>query len=130
MPLSGYHEVPIDCQYDLEGNQLYDVKWYKDGQQFFRCLPNGDTTNYTVEGIHLSIEDTPRIGSCPVTLTRLSSKTNGEFKCEVTAERPSFDSATKSIKFRVLEPPSPRVQNSIKGLFILLYVLTKGRAVQ
>lgn len=117
VPLGGYHEVPIDCQYNLEGTKLYDVKWYKDGEQFFRCLPNGDTMDYPVEGIHLYIDGTPRTGSCPLTLIGLSSRTTGEYKCEVTGEAPSFVSAAKSTRFRMMEPPSPRVQNSLKGLF-------------
>lgn len=107
--------MPIDCRYDLEGSQLYDVKWYKDGQQFFRCLPNGETMNYPLEGIQLYIEGTPRIGSCPLTLIGLSSKAAGEYKCEVTAEGPTFGSAAKSIRFRVMER-APRVQNNLKGV--------------
>lgn len=117
VPLGGYHEVPLDCQYDLENSQLYDVKWYKDGLQFFRCLPNGETMEYPVEGIQIYIERTPRIGSCPLTLIGLTSKTAGEYKCEVTVEGPSFGSDAKSTRFRVMEP-SPRVQQNGKGLFL------------
>ena len=26
----------LQCLYDLEGEELYSVKWYKQGQEFFR----------------------------------------------------------------------------------------------
>lgn len=116
--------MPLDCQYDLEDSQLYDVKWYKDGRQFFRCLPNGETMQYPVEGIQIYIERTPRTGSCPLTLIGLSTKTAGEFKCEVTAEGPTFGSDAKSTRFRVMEP-APRVQQNVnnKGSFgLLVYI--------
>lgn len=29
----------LGCQYDLEGDPLYSVKWYKDGDEFFRYSP-------------------------------------------------------------------------------------------
>ncbi|KAF0763573.1 Ig-like domain-containing protein, partial [Aphis craccivora] len=29
----------LKCTYDLEGEHLYSVKWYKNGDEFFRYLP-------------------------------------------------------------------------------------------
>lgn len=29
----------LECHYDLQGEPLYSVKWYKDGNEFFRFLP-------------------------------------------------------------------------------------------
>lgn len=34
--LSFEHLLHRQCNYDLEGSQLYSVKWYKNGQEFFR----------------------------------------------------------------------------------------------
>ena len=34
--------VRLECHYDLEGEALYSVKWYKDGREFFRFLPGDD----------------------------------------------------------------------------------------
>lgn len=55
MPLGASHEAPLDCRYDLEGSFLYDVKWYKDGQQFFRCQPNGSVQVYPANGVRVNI---------------------------------------------------------------------------
>ena len=32
-------DAVLKCLYDLEDEHLYRVKWYKDGQEFFRFIP-------------------------------------------------------------------------------------------
>lgn len=29
----------LECLYDLDGEALYSVKWYKDGNEFYRYVP-------------------------------------------------------------------------------------------
>ncbi len=31
--------VSLRCLFDLEGERLYSVKWYKDREEFFRFIP-------------------------------------------------------------------------------------------
>lgn len=31
--------VRLECTYDMDGEILYSVKWYKDGQEFYRFVP-------------------------------------------------------------------------------------------
>jgi len=31
--------VELNCQFDMEGDQLYTVKWYKGRKEFFRYVP-------------------------------------------------------------------------------------------
>ncbi|XP_071053465.1 uncharacterized protein [Onthophagus taurus] len=100
VPTIANHEAPLDCKYKLENMQLYDVKWYKDGDQFFRCLPNGEVYEYPVDGLKIYYTKFAPIGSCPVTLTALNTKSTGEYKCEVSAEAPNFNVATKSAKLK------------------------------
>lgn len=33
------NNVKLECRFDLEGEALYSVKWYKDGNEFYRFLP-------------------------------------------------------------------------------------------
>ena len=35
-----FSPVTLRCEYDLEGRNLYSVKWYKDGLEFFRYMPD------------------------------------------------------------------------------------------
>ena len=36
------HAVKLECHYDMEGEALYSVKWYKDGREFYRFVPRDD----------------------------------------------------------------------------------------
>lgn len=29
----------LECHYDMDGEELYSVKWYKDGHEFYRYIP-------------------------------------------------------------------------------------------
>lgn len=29
----------LECHFDLDGEALYSVKWYKDGNEFYRYIP-------------------------------------------------------------------------------------------
>ena len=35
-------EVTMGCQYRLNSDQLYSVKWYRDHNEFYRFIPTGD----------------------------------------------------------------------------------------
>ena len=36
-------EVTMGCQYRLNSDQLYSVKWYRDHNEFYRFIPTGDS---------------------------------------------------------------------------------------
>ena len=45
------------CKFDMEGDILYSVKWYKDDLEFYRFVPN-DRPKLQVfpqEGIHVDV---------------------------------------------------------------------------
>ncbi|XP_044762551.1 uncharacterized protein LOC123319566 [Coccinella septempunctata] len=96
VPRQASHEASLDCRYSLEFNEtLYDVKWYKDGSEFFRCKPNGHTLQFDIENIKLSISSKlVQPGRCCVTLIELNENTSGEYACEVSLEFP-FNAKTK-----------------------------------
>ena len=49
----------LGCDYNLEGSKLYSVKWYKDGQEFFRFMPSMDNKIevFSVRGVSIEVSE-------------------------------------------------------------------------
>ena len=49
----------LGCDYNLEGSKLYSVKWYKDGQEFFRFMPSMDNKIevFSVRGVNVEVRE-------------------------------------------------------------------------
>lgn len=87
-PVAG-SSVPLRCVFDMEGDELYSVKWYKTNAEFYRYLPkdNPPAQVYEVEGVSVDLSQS---GQNVVTLENVSLKSSGLYRCEVSAEAPSF----------------------------------------
>ncbi|XP_059617395.1 uncharacterized protein LOC132262224 isoform X2 [Phlebotomus argentipes] len=92
------------CHYDLEGDALYSVKWYKGRQEFYGYTPKEVPTMkiFSIAGIaiikslsnesHITLEDVQLISS-------------GRYSCEVTVDAPSFHTFISSADMEVVELP-------------------------
>ncbi|XP_055680488.1 uncharacterized protein LOC129788434 [Lutzomyia longipalpis] len=92
------------CHYDLEGDALYSVKWYKGRQEFYGYTPKEMPTMkiFSIAGIsiikslsnesHITLEDVQLISS-------------GRYSCEVTVDAPSFHTFISSADMEVVELP-------------------------
>lgn len=51
------NSTTLECLYDLESEALYSVKWYKDGNEFYRYIPNDlpQTQVYPLPGVHVDV---------------------------------------------------------------------------
>lgn len=49
--------VRFECQYNLEGEHLYDVKWYKDYREFYRYNPTESpkTKVFVMRGVKIDV---------------------------------------------------------------------------
>lgn len=49
--------VILQCSYDLEGDELYTVKWYKGRQEFFRYVPKElpHTRVFPLPGVNVDV---------------------------------------------------------------------------
>lgn len=47
----------LECGYDLEGDELYSVKWYKDNVEFYRYMPSykPSAQMYSLSGVFLDV---------------------------------------------------------------------------
>ncbi|XP_020286415.1 uncharacterized protein LOC109856021 [Pseudomyrmex gracilis] len=103
----------LNCWYDTEGDPLYAVKWYKGNQEFYRYAPNENPAIKTFPIENLTVKKTES-NATQVVLTKLELEAAGEYSCEVSADAPSFHTATRSAKMNVVELPSE--MPSIQGL--------------
>ena len=51
------HSASLVCKYDLQNSSLYSVKWYKNGQEFFRFMPSMSpaTEVFAVPGVIIDV---------------------------------------------------------------------------
>lgn len=53
----------LECHYDLDGESLYSVKWYKDGNEFYRFVPRDTppTQVFDLPGVTVDVSRNTRI---------------------------------------------------------------------
>ncbi|XP_049525075.1 uncharacterized protein LOC119455991 [Dermacentor silvarum] len=90
----------LNCSFDLESDELYSVKWYKNNREFFRYLPNESPPGqaYKMSGVYVDVSRSS-VGSLYMTETDL--KTEGHYACEVSADAPSFQTVRSERELKV-----------------------------
>ncbi|XP_077302008.1 uncharacterized protein LOC143922575 [Arctopsyche grandis] len=96
--------VALHCRYDLESDILYSLKWYRGRDEFFRYIPKElpHTKVFPLEGVDV---DLGRSGPSTVVLRSVSPSQSGRYRCEVSADAPSFHTAMKASYMHVVELP-------------------------
>ncbi|XP_050320469.1 uncharacterized protein LOC126753249 isoform X1 [Bactrocera neohumeralis] len=84
----------LECLYDLDGESLYSVKWYKDGNEFYRYVPRDmpPAQTFLLPGVAVEIHNS---SDAIVTLHNVNLQSAGRFRCEVSGEAPSFQTVTE-----------------------------------
>ncbi|KAI4459496.1 beat protein [Holotrichia oblita] len=81
--------ITLQCHYDLEGEPLYTVKWYKGQREFFRYIPKElpSTQIFPYYGMDIDIgKSTPNT----VVLRNVQQNMTGKYGCEVSTDAPNF----------------------------------------
>ncbi|XP_058979889.1 uncharacterized protein LOC105261657 isoform X2 [Musca domestica] len=84
----------LECLYDLDGESLYSVKWYKDGNEFYRYVPRDmpPAQTFLLPGVSVDVHNS---SDAVVTLREVNLQSAGRFRCEVSGEAPSFQTVTE-----------------------------------
>ncbi|XP_035777185.1 uncharacterized protein LOC118458615 [Anopheles albimanus] len=87
-----------------EEEKLYSIKWYKDNEEFYRYVPSAaqPIKSYKIEGIRV---DPNHSDGTKVLLKGLTLKSSGVYRCEISAEAPSFDSVQGEGRMDVIYVP-------------------------
>lgn len=103
--------VTLQCSYDLEGDELYTVKWYKGRQEFFRYVPKElpHTLVFPLPGVNVDVSES---GAYKVVLRDVQLELSGKYRCEVSADAPSFHTEVVTTHLHVAYPPEgdPKLQ--------------------
>ncbi|XP_025017571.1 uncharacterized protein LOC107366687 isoform X2 [Tetranychus urticae] len=124
--------VWLNCTYDLQGDELYSIKWYKNSVEFYRYLPKSDPPKpqgFICDGIYLDLSKST-LGNVFLNTTDLNSQ--GDYKCEVSAEEPSFKTVRKIKPLRVYSngsshmiKPSSTLWNGLLIIIIITFTTWK-----
>ncbi|XP_037279718.2 uncharacterized protein LOC119172669 [Rhipicephalus microplus] len=103
----------LNCSFDLESDDLYSVKWYKNNTEFFRYLPSEIPPGqaYDLPGVNV---DVSRSSAGSLYLKKADLKTEGHYTCEVSADAPSFETvrAEKELRVYVLPKKGPVIRGT------------------
>jgi len=99
-----HEDVILECVYDLQGDSLYSVKWYRNGQEFYRHIPTDrpQTVVFRQAGL---IVDEYKSTETRLVLRNVDLTTSGKFRCEVSGEAPLFQTATHTNVLIVVDLP-------------------------
>ena len=59
-----YEPVTLSCEYDLQGGNLYSVKWYKDEIEFFRYMPDYKPPSQAFPTPDISLDVSNHVTNC------------------------------------------------------------------
>jgi len=101
--LSG-HSVQLECQFSLDDDSLYAVKWYRGVDEFYRYVPAEEppATIFALDGIDVDLDES---NDNRLVLRSISAETAGRFGCEVSAEAPSFQTVSGHADMAVVQLP-------------------------
>ncbi|XP_055642152.1 uncharacterized protein LOC129778969 [Toxorhynchites rutilus septentrionalis] len=96
--------VRLECHYEMEGDALYAVKWYKDGNEFYRYVPrdNPPVQVFPRMGININVQNST---NSQVVLDPVELTSSGKYRCEVSAEAPSFQTVSDHGQMTVVVLP-------------------------
>ncbi|KAG8198555.1 hypothetical protein JTE90_026455 [Oedothorax gibbosus] len=103
--------VLLECGYDLEGDELYSVKWYKDNVEFYRFMPSykPSAQMYSLSGVFLDLENS---NATHALLYTSNLETEGTYGCEVSTDVLSSIrtiKAGKELRIHVIPDESPHI---------------------
>ncbi|XP_069954336.1 uncharacterized protein [Cherax quadricarinatus] len=97
--------VELRCDYEPGNSSIYSVKWFKDDDEFFRYVPRDSPPRHFFPRVGITLDETlTQPGR--VVLLAVGFNTSGQYRCEVSAEGPDFNTVTGHGSLMVVEPPT------------------------
>ncbi|XP_029676995.1 uncharacterized protein LOC115243866 isoform X1 [Formica exsecta] len=96
--------IRLECNFNLDDEKLYSVKWYKDGNEFYRYVPQEQppAMAFNLPGVTAIIHNSTKR---TVILSSVNLMSTGRYRCEVSAEAPSFQTVSDHSDMEVVALP-------------------------
>ncbi|XP_048504863.1 cell adhesion molecule 2-like isoform X2 [Athalia rosae] len=96
--------VRLECNFELDRETLYSVKWYKDGNEIYRFVPRDKppVVDFSLPGVTVDLHNSTERS---VVLNQVTLMSSGRYRCEVSAEAPSFQTVSDHADMLVIAPP-------------------------
>lgn len=107
--------VTLQCLYDLEGDPLYTVKWYKGRNEFYRYVPKElpHTRVFPMPGIHVDLSQSD---AHQLVLRDVQLELAGKYGCEVSTDVPHFYTEVVASRMHVVYLPEGNPKLSMEKL--------------
>lgn len=98
--------VTLRCDYDLEQQNLYSIKWFRDESEFYQFVPKEIPASkvFDVDGVKIKV-DVSRSDAYRVTLQDVGRQPPAYYRCEVSADAPTFHTGLQTGLLTVIVPP-------------------------
>ncbi|KAH8251411.1 hypothetical protein KR032_011177, partial [Drosophila birchii] len=96
------------CNYDIENDTLYTVKWYRGRREFYRFTPKENPAWKIFTKTNEIDVETTQSNASHVLLRNVPTSISGKFACEVSADAPTFDTSIVAADMEVVELPTQR----------------------
>lgn len=95
--------VWLNCSYELQSEELYSIKWFKDHIEFYRYTPNVIPSNkfFQLKGVYVNLS---KSHEGHVYLYKTDQFSAGSYSCKVYAGAPSFEVVQKLNELFIYDP--------------------------
>ncbi|XP_045136712.1 uncharacterized protein LOC123519467 isoform X2 [Portunus trituberculatus] len=92
------------CAWEEDTDKMYSIKWYQGAQEFYRYTPTARDPIQIFDPITLDVDRDKSWGGT-VRIANVSLDAEGPFHCEVSADGPTFHTASDSAMLTVVDLP-------------------------
>ncbi|XP_042881726.1 uncharacterized protein LOC122259185 [Penaeus japonicus] len=94
----------LDCAWDEGQDQMYSVKWYQGANEFYRYTPAAKDPIQIFDLVSLDVDRQKSWGGT-VRIANVTLAAGGLFHCEVSADGPTFHTASDYATLNVVDLP-------------------------
>ncbi|XP_050726494.1 uncharacterized protein LOC127003629, partial [Eriocheir sinensis] len=97
-------EGQLFCSWEEDTDKMYSIKWYQGAQEFYRFTPNARDQVQIFDPVNLDV-DRAKSREGNVWIANVSLDAEGLYHCEVSADGPTFHTASDSAQLTVVDLP-------------------------